>query len=190
MQSEALLKQRSSVHIAPEQVASDRSLPQEGTEQPIVSMPGTWQTHCSGCHLIAPESESHDATSRRSTAGCRCLICPEWFACLACANEEASRHRDAHSNEVHVTYCVAPEDEQSEPDSAAVSAMIPRWTFAFDAFFWPFLKMFLPSVSVLLQVTMSPLLALPGLSLTFCCRCFCSLSACAVPAPTALAVLF
>ena len=150
--------QRSSMEIAPEQAASDRSqsLLQEGAAQPVVSMPGIWQTHCSGCNIPAPETEPHDATGKRSTAGCRCLMCPEWFACLACADKEASAHQGAHPNEAHVTYSVAPEDEQGEPSSAAASTMIPRWAFAFEALIWPFLKMFVPSVSVLLQVAMSP----------------------------------
>ncbi len=141
------------VHVAFDQAASEPNPPPDDS-QPTVSMPGAWQTHCSGCRAPAPETEPRGAADKHchSTAGCRCLLCPDWFACLACAEKQVAAHQAAHPDEVHVVYCVATADEQSMLDSEATPPVISRWSFAFEAFVWPFLKMFLPCISVLLQV--------------------------------------
>ena len=153
--------------MAHHESAPERPLSRDDSSQPIVVMPGTWRTYCSGCHVPAPETEPHDASWVRSTAGCRCLMCPNWFACPACAEKEALAHQAAHSNEVHVTYLLSPEDEKSVLDAIAASATIPRWRFTLDSLVLPFLKMFVPCVSVLFQVAMPRLRALPAARFTF-----------------------
>ena len=52
-------------------------------------------------------------------------------------------------------------------DAISASATIPRWRFTFDSFVLPFLKMFVPSVSILIQVAMPRLRALPAARFTF-----------------------
>ena len=141
------------VHVASHQAASEPNPPPDDSQQPMVSMPGVWQTHCSGCRAPAPETEPRGAADKHCTAGCRCLVCPDWFACLACAEKQVAAHQAAHPDEVHVVYCVATaDDERCMLDSEATPLVISRWSFAFTAFVWPFLKMFLPCISVLLQV--------------------------------------
>ncbi len=158
--------QRCSTHMAHYESAPERPLSRDDSSQPIVVMPDTWCTHCSGCHIPAPETKPHDASGVRSTAGCRCFICPDWFACPACAGKEALAHQAAHPNEVHVTYLLSQEDEKSVLDAISASATIPRWRFIFDSFVLPFLKMFVPSVSILIQVTMPRLRVLPAARFT------------------------
>jgi hypothetical protein len=126
--------------------------PQDDQSQPIVAMPGSWVTHCVGCHAPAPETFPEETPGNRSTAGCRCLMCPDWYSCLACAQEQSVAHRDLHPGEEHVTYCVTPADEQADGD--LTSMVIPRWSFVFQSLVWPFMKMFIPCVSVLLQVVL------------------------------------
>jgi hypothetical protein len=131
-----------------EQSSSGFSLPEHSSAQSMLVTPGAWRIHCSGCNVPAPENDPDDSTGTRSTVGCRCLICPEWFACLSCAEREEAAHKHQHAN--HVTYRVTLEHEQYTAACALQS--FSRFKFTFEALFWPFLKMFLPCVSVLVQV--------------------------------------
>jgi hypothetical protein len=140
-----------------DQAPSPLSQQQVDQSQPMVTMPASWVTHCAGCSAPAPESSPESMLGNRSMAGCRCLMCPDWYSCLACAQEQRVAHRDMHPSEEHVTYCVTPADEQAEADGDLSSTIIPRWSFVFQALLWPFLKMFVPCVSVLLQVSCPPL---------------------------------
>jgi hypothetical protein len=132
-----------------QQSSSEFSLPQHSIAQPMLVMPDVWGIHCSGCNIPAPENDPNGSTGTRSTAGCRCLICPEWFACLSCAESEEAAHKHQHAN--HVTYRVTLEHEQST--AARELRSFPRLKFTFEALFLPFLKMFIPCVSVLVQVS-------------------------------------
>ena len=118
-----------------------------------VILPAALTTHCSGCSQLAPDNESGADVGGVSTAGCHCLSCPQWYACSACAVLQSQAHRDAHP--LHITYCVEPEDEQLALETASASPSIPPWSFVFYSLLWPFLKMFLPTVSVYLQVMWS-----------------------------------
>ncbi len=174
----AVMTQRSSspelfIQLASEQATSEPSLPPAGHySEPIVSMPGAWQTHCSGCLAPAPETKPHESC-QRSFAGSRCLMCPEWFACPTCSEKQAIAHQEAFPDEVHVMYTVDPGDEQFMINNEAASANITPWVFAFQTFVWPFFKMFMPSISVLLQVLMPFFCLLTTLLLMALLRCFC-----------------
>jgi hypothetical protein len=135
-----------------DQAPSPLPPPQVDQSPPMVAMPGPWAIHCVGCRTPAPETFPEEMSGNRSTAGCRCLMCLDWYSCLACAQEQRAAHRDLHPSEEHVTYCVTPADEQAEVDGDLTSTIIPRWSFVFQSLVWPFLKMFIPCVSVLFQV--------------------------------------
>jgi hypothetical protein len=118
---------------------------------PIVTMPGEWATHCCGCLAPAPEATANEDTSKTSTAGCRCLMCPGWYACLACAEKEAAAHRDAHPQGLHFTYIVTAEDEGAAVHDEAATPISAR-EFVFESLLVPFSKMFFPTIAVFVQV--------------------------------------
>ena len=78
-----------------DQAPSPLSQQQVDQSQPMVTMPASWVTHCAGCSAPAPESSPEGMLGNRSMAGCRCLMCPDWYSCLACAQEQ-------RGNAVHV----------------------------------------------------------------------------------------
>jgi len=102
---------------------------------------------CSGCSREAPDNEPADS----STAGCCCLSCPTWFACNDCAAKELQAHRAAHPD--HIAYSVDAEDELRARECASQFPPLNRWVFVFDCFLWPLFKMFVPLMSVLVQVS-------------------------------------
>jgi hypothetical protein len=127
-------------------------LKQEEAFLPIC-MPKQWSTHCCRCHTPAPET---GVTGTTSTVGCRCLMCPGWYACLACSEKEAAAHREAHPKGLHFTYCVTAEDEQAalyDKSAAPISA----WKFVFESLILPFFKMFIPTIAVFVQVIFAQL---------------------------------
>jgi hypothetical protein len=115
-------------------------------------MPPVWQTHCSGCRAPAVDARSSEGSTNVSTSGCRCVVCPDWFACDNCAGTEAAAHRDAHPNERHFTYRVATDGDAFVPFGEALTAPISAWKVSFKLMLWPFLKMFVPTSSVIVQV--------------------------------------
>jgi hypothetical protein len=162
-----------SIQLHSENALSEPPLLPSGQHgQPLVTMPGLWQMHCSGCRAPAPETYCFDETVKRSSAGCRCFMCPEWFACPSCSEKEAAAHQQAFPDEVHVMYSVDPVDEQYFLDNETTSHGISPWGFAFKSFVWPFLKMLMPSISVLLQVLIIRICALTTWHLMFFAQMF------------------
>jgi hypothetical protein len=121
---------------------------------PVVTMPGEWATHCCGCFAPAPETTADDGEDATSTAGCRCLMCPGWYACLACADKEAAAHREAHPQGLHLTYSVTAEDEEVALRNKAAPP-IPEREFVIQSLIVPFSKMFIPTVAVLFQASVA-----------------------------------
>jgi hypothetical protein len=128
----------------------ERFLKPDEVSLPIVAMPGEWATHCCGCLAPAPETTTNEDTGKTSAAGCRCLMCPGWYACLACAGKEAAAHRDAHPQGLHFTYCVTAEDEGDAVHDEAATLISAR-KFVFESLLAPFSKMFLPTIAVFVQ---------------------------------------
>jgi hypothetical protein len=151
------------------------SLPILQTEEvslPIMIMPGAWGTHCCGCNVPAPDGGANCALATKTgvidcpaetrvdnsigespTYGCRCLMCPTWYACPACSEKEAAAHRDAHPQGPLFTYCVSAADEQAAlPD--LTMPPIRALPFIFYSFVLPFSKMFIPCCAVIVQVRM------------------------------------
>ena len=63
--------------------------------------------------------------------------------------KELQAHRAAHPD--HVAYYVDAEDELRARESAS-QFPLKSWVFVFDCFLWPLFKMFVPLMSVLVQV--------------------------------------
>jgi hypothetical protein len=111
---------------------------------------------CRACGKPAPdESASAEGQSEEKstsvfvTSGHRCLSCPLWYSCCSCSQEAISH---SNSGMDHVTYCVASEDERAATESASLTPSISPWLFVIRSLLWPFIQMFVPSVSVFVQV--------------------------------------
>ncbi len=135
--------------------------------RPMVSMPPAWSTHCSGCRALAVDARRSEGGTDVSIAGCRCLVCPDWFACDDCADKEAVAHRDAHANARHFTYRVAMDGDEFVPFGEALAEPISAWKVPFNLLLWPFLKMFVPTSSVIVQVAAVLACILPILTRVF-----------------------
>jgi hypothetical protein len=60
-------------------------------------------------------------------------VTPDWYSCIACAEQQFAAHRDTHPTEDHVTNCVTPNDEQAEAVSDVSATIIPQRSFAFQS---------------------------------------------------------
>ena len=101
---------------------------------------------CSGCSREAPDNEHVDSCN----AGCCCLTCPTWYACNDCAVKELQAHLAAHPD--HIAYCVDAQDELRAREFSSQFSPLKPSLFVFDCFLWPLFKMFVPLMSVLVQV--------------------------------------
>jgi hypothetical protein len=139
------------------------SLPilQTGAVSLPVIMPGAWGIHCCGCNVPAPDAGENcvpatntgvdDSVGESPTYGCRCLMCPTWYACPACSEKEAAAHRDAHPQGPLFTYCVSAADEQATLPDLTLPP-IRALPFIFHSFVLPFSEMFIPCCAVMVQV--------------------------------------
>jgi hypothetical protein len=118
---------------------------------PLCSMPQAWETRCCRCHRSAPEYEAQQTSGCEANAGYRCLMCVNWYACLNCAEEEASKHRNMYPNEAHPVYCVT-EDQENFLQIDLETPDFDNMYFIFESLVFPFLKMFIPCFSILIQV--------------------------------------
>lgn len=103
---------------------------------------------CAGCSReIASAAHESEAAF---IAGCRCLMCPNWYACPECAAEEAQTHRVSHLN--HITYCISREDERMACDAAKAHVPMKPLAFVAESFFVPLSRMVVPALATWLQV--------------------------------------
>jgi hypothetical protein len=58
---------------------------------------------------------------------------PDWYSCIACAEQQFDAQRDTHPTEDHVTNCVTPNDEQADAVSDVSATIIPQRSFAFQS---------------------------------------------------------
>lgn len=105
---------------------------------------------CRACGKPAPDEDTTEGDSKENfTTGHRCLSCPLWYSCCSCTQEAISHSKSGID---HVTYCVASEDERAAAASASSTPYISPWLFVIWSLLWPFIQMFVPSVSLYVQV--------------------------------------
>jgi hypothetical protein len=106
-------------------------------------------TSCSGCsRKISLTASDPDAIC---VAGCRCLMCPNWYACPDCAAEQSQAHRVSHVN--HVTYCITRELERAALEDGVGRDPMSPFLFVARHFLTPLFKMSLPVLVDWAQVT-------------------------------------
>ncbi len=111
----------------------------------------TNSSFCAGCSRnIKSTADNSDPACQ---AGCLCLMCPNWFVCPDCAAEHAQAHRVSHLN--HITYSISDEDETNTRNTAShpeACAPMKPLAFVVDTFFAPLCRMFLPVLTLWMQV--------------------------------------
>lgn len=109
----------------------------------------TESTHCAGCSRAAVSHSASDCDAV-CLAGCRCLMCPKWYACPDCADAQAQAHRVSHLN--HITYYVSPEQETAARERWKLLSPIEPMAVVSQAFVLPLCRMVLPVLALWIQV--------------------------------------